>query len=311
MIEPQTNISNLKDQKLSGSDSKSYAPKQKENNGFDNDLEYSKKKLQKKDNSSEEIFDPAACAFPWAAMQSIFIRSFGNKMNASDLDYEQRSGIGSEIKIDNIKNPSALQTDLNSEGNNKTPKESNSRDAKPDNLSQKIIQELFAKNKIMFLPFNAFIYFDDFIKTSSEKIADFDFKSLASRILDEAKLLKDGEKTTVTIDLKPEWLGNVILKISSEKGILTINIFANEKAKFELDQSISELEEAFKAANLNIANLQVSVGGQHQREKSNKEAFDANSISPFNFDLKEKKSPSSSVSVLEWKWVEGSIYSKV
>lgn len=307
MIESQKNISGIKDPQKTAAENKYY--EQNDNNGFKDDLKNSQTKLKKKETGDEAVSYSSMYVFPWGTMQNIFINNFEKQINDKSFDFKERINSDSRIKADTIKNPQSLQKDADSTKNGGG--QSSTQKTGHENLSQKISQNLFETKKFIPLPFSTFIPISDFIKNTMERIEKLDIKSFALKIIDDAKLLKDGEKTTLTVDLKPDWLGNIIIRISSDKGILNINIFASESAKSELDSKIRELENAFKAANLNIGNLQVSVGGQGHQEKSSKDNYDWNGLLPLNFYSIEKE-PASLLSFGQnWRWFSGNIYSKV
>jgi len=91
---------------------------------------------------------------------------------------------------------------------------------------------------------------------------NLDIKMIADKIVESAKALKINDKTELMLNLKPDWLGDMTLSISSDKGVLTIQILANGKTKELMDSQLSELEAFLKSANLNVGSINVSVGNR-------------------------------------------------
>lgn len=91
---------------------------------------------------------------------------------------------------------------------------------------------------------------------------NLDIRMIADKIVESAKALKINDKTELMLNLKPDWLGDMTLNISSDKGVLTIQILANGKTKELMDSQLSELESFLKSANLNVGSINVSVGNR-------------------------------------------------
>jgi len=109
---------------------------------------------------------------------------------------------------------------------------------------------------------------------------NLDIKMIADKIVESAKALKVNDKTELILNLKPDWLGDMTLNISSDKGILTIQILANGKTKELMDSQLSELESFLKSANLNVGSINVSVGnrGSENNHGSQEQTADVQSV---------------------------------
>ena len=105
-------------------------------------------------------------------------------------------------------------------------------------------------------------------KNNSSSLRAIDVDDLISQIKDKIKFLSENGKIELSIELKPENLGTVLMNISSNKGLLTINIYADQAAKQALEENIAELERSLKLANLNIENLNILSGDRRQHNKS-------------------------------------------
>ncbi|MFC1767694.1 flagellar hook-length control protein FliK [Candidatus Margulisiibacteriota bacterium] len=99
------------------------------------------------------------------------------------------------------------------------------------------------------------------IKSGTPSIREVSLEQMLDEITSKAKIIKESERTELLLKLKPGNLGNIIVSIVKEEGVLSINIYAKETTKELLEQSLAELEKNLKASNLNISDLQVSVGG--------------------------------------------------
>jgi flagellar hook-length control protein FliK len=112
-------------------------------------------------------------------------------------------------------------------------------------------------------------FFDTVIsaKNRSSELMYVDVDDLISQIQDKIKFLKDGGKTMLSIELKPENLGTILCDITNKNGVISINIFADKQAKSALDQSISDLEKSLKLLNLNVASISI-VSGENKRNNN-------------------------------------------
>lgn len=113
---------------------------------------------------------------------------------------------------------------------------------------------------------------------------DMDFKlSLINQIATKINILHKENLTTLTVSLKPEWLGNVLIELNKDtNGNITGNIFVNNPhVKEIMEGSLSNLLTILKDQGLNISQLNVSLNNnqnnqsfQNQRRFSPKDGFD-------------------------------------
>ena len=94
-----------------------------------------------------------------------------------------------------------------------------------------------------------------------------DLSDLISQIKEKIRVMKENSKVELSIRLNPEDLGSILMNISSNKGIISIAIYANTIAKQSLDESLKDLESALKKANLNVGSLNVYADG-HKRNNN-------------------------------------------
>ncbi|MFA4858812.1 MAG: flagellar hook-length control protein FliK [Candidatus Margulisiibacteriota bacterium] len=138
-----------------------------------------------------------------------------------------------------------------------------------DKLSQTVLSVNLAGNPF----FLDALWNSAFSKLINSKI---DLEQIIAKIVDQARILKIGEKKTLEIALSPDELGKILLTVTKNEGQISIRIFAAEHAKDILEENISALEESLKNANINIGSLTVSIGSR--REAENGQAADAESL---------------------------------
>lgn len=101
-------------------------------------------------------------------------------------------------------------------------------------------------------------------KESSATIGDVDINDLVSQIKDKIKFLQDGGKIELSMTLKPDGMGSILLSVTSNKGIVSINLYADSQTKRTLDDSLPELERALKSANIAVGDLKVTPDGRRR-----------------------------------------------
>lgn len=122
---------------------------------------------------------------------------------------------------------------------------------------QEILARLLAYFKNAWIPFPIT---DLSLKLDSLRIRP-EASEIADKIVESASMLKVNGKAELVLNLKPQWLGDLKMNISSENGTLTIQIFANERTKDLIESQLEELKQMLAEAKLDIGSLNVSVGG--------------------------------------------------
>ncbi|MCX5749097.1 MAG: flagellar hook-length control protein FliK [Candidatus Saganbacteria bacterium] len=236
---------------------------------FDKNLKDSQKKIDEKKETPDELSDITSF-LPIGYVSAMFNLSFDrDRLSDSfknDLDdngflsnYAARPSAKTSFVENNARNLQGQDKDI-----------SNGDKSKYSGRAVEDLQQIMQKNRNSLLSANM-IPFNEFIRNIEKFSARIDIQSIIDKIVETIKLVKSGEKTELVLDLKPEWLGNMTLNISSDKGVLTVQIFAGENAKSLLDANIKKLQEALKTANLNIGSLSVSVNSQQNRETPSKD----------------------------------------
>ncbi len=97
---------------------------------------------------------------------------------------------------------------------------------------------------------------------------------LIRQIVDKTKLILKGNKPEIRIKLKPEILGELILKVEVEKGaVLAKALVDNYRTKELIEANIIELKEGLEEQGLEIKTFEVSVGNNRDFEKNENENF--------------------------------------
>jgi flagellar hook-length control protein FliK len=84
-----------------------------------------------------------------------------------------------------------------------------------------------------------------------------DLQFLVDQILSQVKLVKEKGKVELSLGLKPENLGKIILVLTSKSGMVSIQIQAPEETRKLIEAELTELELALKKAKVNLAEIKV------------------------------------------------------
>ncbi len=112
-------------------------------------------------------------------------------------------------------------------------------------------------------------FYDSLIsaKNKIDALRMIDVDDLIAQIKNKIKFLSENGKIELSIELKPENLGTILMSISSNRGVLSINIFADQAAKQALEENIAELERALKRADLYVEDLRILSDGGNKHNK--------------------------------------------
>ena len=96
-----------------------------------------------------------------------------------------------------------------------------------------------------------------------ENVEQVDTKELFPQIIDRAKLMAAGGLHEMEVNLQPEHLGKLQLKISMENQVVTAHFLAeSERVKEIIETNLNQLRQKLYEAGLQIDQLQVNLGGQ-------------------------------------------------
>ena len=204
----------------------------------------------------------------WAAVQSVFnavplefefnISSMENNFNTS---MEQPTN-----KIEGTAKQNGLSNQNN--GNERNATENQSfisavpQTSKQDSILNKLLTQnmYFAPNIEVVVPFSKFA-------EAARSSLKLDLDPIIESISKFMKISKVSGKTAIELSLKPENLGNILLNISSKNGVVSVEILASEEVKQILEANLLDLKEALAQANINLGSLNVSTGGDQDKEE--------------------------------------------
>lgn len=86
-------------------------------------------------------------------------------------------------------------------------------------------------------------------------------REIISQVMQNAKVVIDGDKTEMVMQLKPESLGKVSLRVVAENGIIAARFVAeNRQVKQILEANMQLLKDALEKQGLSVEGFSVSVG---------------------------------------------------
>lgn len=215
----------------------------------------------------------------WTSLMSVFGQSLSTPQayaisNSGLLDLSQKTGQnasnssneGAPIAVNGSSSTSMnSQSQTNAQSTNKTQAASNT-------LGQ------IAASSIPVAPFNGMIPMSEFINGIGKFSKIFSIESIAGQIIDAARIMKLNGKSELSIDIKPELLGDLKLSIKSENGIISIQIFASAGAKSLLDSNLADLQQALASANIAVGGLEVFVNNNKNGKGFEEEASSADDL---------------------------------
>ncbi|MEE8638471.1 MAG: flagellar hook-length control protein FliK [Candidatus Margulisiibacteriota bacterium] len=84
-----------------------------------------------------------------------------------------------------------------------------------------------------------------------------DLQFLVDQILLQVKIVKEKGKVELTLGLRPENLGEILLTLTSKSGMVSIQIQAPEETRKLIEAELKELELALKKAKVNLAGIKI------------------------------------------------------
>jgi len=95
---------------------------------------------------------------------------------------------------------------------------------------------------------------------------------LFQQIMDKAKVMVDGGKSEMVLDLQPENFGKLSLKVVTERGIVLAKIVTeNEQVKEVLETNMQLLKDSLQNQGLTVGEISVSVGNRHGSQLEDRE----------------------------------------
>lgn len=104
-------------------------------------------------------------------------------------------------------------------------------------------------------------------------IQDFEREDLIQQIVEKIEFFKDVGRQEIRLKLKPDYLGELMLKMEEKNGIIQAKIFVeNYRTKEIIESNLFQLKQQFEDNGLDIKTFEVYVGTNedYETEKRNK-----------------------------------------
>jgi len=103
----------------------------------------------------------------------------------------------------------------------------------------------------------------------TESVRNIDTQGVIDQIVDKMKVEVKGDMSEIKIQLKPEHLGDVSLKISTQNGIVTAQFVAeNQRIREIIEASFNQLRDSLSQQGIQLSQLSVSVGTDQNEQQS-------------------------------------------
>ena len=94
-------------------------------------------------------------------------------------------------------------------------------------------------------------------------------REILSQVIEKAKVVVSADKSEMVIDLKPDSLGKLSLKVVTEHGMITAKFVAeNQQVKQVLETNMQLLKESLEKQGLNVQGFSVSVRQESQNSRN-------------------------------------------
>jgi hypothetical protein len=193
---------------------------------------------------------------PWSSIQTLMLAlsaNYDDSLTLSKIENEftmhkepSQAHTQTPVNLNEEKQPKSLGTDIPAP----PPPQ------KTYKLDPKVFQEILSRSLGAFNVVPAFIGPTE----TMDFIAKVDLQQVIDEITKQATIVKNQKQTELLLGLKPDQLGEILLRITSQNGALSIQILANEETKKILDRGLEQLKNSLADAHLNIGNLSVDIG---------------------------------------------------
>jgi len=220
---------------------------------------------------------------PSVNLQSLFSVPLGNTAKFDVSASAAPSHTGSDQKLREISDMkrtqrSDQQAKTDKDNINKSAQVQDDRKVQQVKASEQAVQDM---SKAIIGELELGPQFTDSIASATKasgSLSALDIDDLVSQINDKIKFLQDNGKIELSMNLKPEGLGSILMSVTSNRGIVSINLYADALTKRTLDDRLPELERALKSANLLVGDLKVLQDGRrrnNQRDNSSDLLYNA------------------------------------
>jgi len=103
----------------------------------------------------------------------------------------------------------------------------------------------------------------------TEATRNIDTQGVIDQIVDKMKVEVKGDMSEIKIQLKPEHLGDVSLKITTQNGIVTAQFVAeNQRIREIIEASFNQLRDSLAQQGIQLSQLSVSVGNEQNEQQA-------------------------------------------
>lgn len=95
------------------------------------------------------------------------------------------------------------------------------------------------------------------MQSQGKLLNNFDLQALVDKIVSQVKLVKEKGQTQLSLGLKPDNLGEILLTLIARSGLISIQIQAPEESRKLILSQAKELELALKRANINLGEIKI------------------------------------------------------
>lgn len=100
-------------------------------------------------------------------------------------------------------------------------------------------------------------------------------EDILSQVIHKASVVTNGEKSEMVMDLKPDYLGKLSLKVVTENGIVMAKFIAeSQRVKEVLETNMQLLKDTLEKQGLSVQGFSVSVGQDSARQSNGNGSFD-------------------------------------
>jgi flagellar hook-length control protein FliK len=129
----------------------------------------------------------------------------------------------------------------------------NSTEAEGDTQADIIAYDASQRNMETEMP-------DSWFKSEITRQAELNPARIINQVISKAKVIIDGEKSEMVMNLKPDNLGRLSLKVITENGLVIAEIIAeNQQVKQTLEANMQQLRQSFEERGMSVQNFSVSV----------------------------------------------------
>lgn len=110
------------------------------------------------------------------------------------------------------------------------------------------------------------------VATKAEKAVNVKPQEVINQIVEKAKFTVTPEKSEMVLELKPESLGKISLKVATERGIVVASFVAeNQQVKDIIESNMQLLKDSLEKQGLMVQSFSVSVGNGNAQGSNGKE----------------------------------------